>query len=238
MEAAAKTGELALGYDASPLHPSGVLPVSNPGTPAPSSPAASVSPLPRHLQRPPPELAIHSSSYSPFPLSPTSPSSYIERVVSCPKASKPHDKPAAKPSPSSNATPELASDPVRPSPSSAPIVTQISSTTPMYPEPFIGPLPSVPRHLRVGKRNRYECYVVWKGLRPGIYYTWYVSLVCLSCSALFACIDSFSHRAETFAQIDGLADAGQCGCFSLQLAVERYHTEGRLGNVKVLRPLP
>lgn len=43
-----------------------------------------------------------------------------------------------------------------------------------HPPLYIGPMPTVPRSVRVSVRNRVYCYVVVVGRRPGIYYTWCV----------------------------------------------------------------
>ncbi|EIM79865.1 uncharacterized protein STEHIDRAFT_163419 [Stereum hirsutum FP-91666 SS1] len=221
--AASKTGELALGYDYSPtqsaLNNANDFPdYSAPTTPLP---ARAPSALPRSHSF---ATASHASLYednSPDPSvrSSTAPSPHIPHAHSHSKPSLPHARPVPTISAGTSAvlaaTQSSVPSPTRatssPSSSQSITVQATSGVGITYPAPFEGPLPTVPRKIRVSKKNKHYCYAVCIGRRPGLYYTW----------------------PETSAQVEGISGGAQRGFPTRVEALAHYHSEGRIGKVKI-----
>lgn len=147
LAAGAKTGELFLGYNAPPLHfCSGRLPA------------------PQTLRE---QDATRNSSHHDEATLSHSPSPAAPQPSSVRFSAQPSFAAAADPD-TSHPHPDVPSSLNVPS-TSAPL-----PAGPSYPPPYVGPLPTVPRNIRVSNKNKTYCYVVWVSRRPGIYYTWYV----------------------------------------------------------------
>lgn len=151
LAAGAKNGELVLGYNAPPLH------FSHSRLPAPQvlreceAAQASAGKSPLHSCR-------HSYSLQP---------SFAQVETQHFPPSVMND--AQFPLPDSDSSP---------SPSSAngqtPHPSAPAESAPSFPPPHIGPMPVVPRRIRVSANNKTYCYAVCIGRRPGVYFTWSV----------------------------------------------------------------
>ncbi|EIM85417.1 uncharacterized protein STEHIDRAFT_158053 [Stereum hirsutum FP-91666 SS1] len=93
----------------------------------------------------------------------------------------PNPKPTPKPlrinsdaprSPPPSPFPSVPSPRSRTAPTPGPSSSRHPVPPRSYPDPFIGELPLSARSDRMSDRNHHKCWVVFVGIRPGIYYVW------------------------------------------------------------------
>lgn len=224
-------GELSIEVSDAALIAAGDLPTPRPARSSALSPAAPRPPVPSRASLPLPSAPSRASPHhrpllvpvtsTATPASPSQHGAQTPRQTSLASTQPSHNhrSPNASRGSSSNRSSPL-----------------LSGSTPRdYPDPIIGPLPAEDRAMRgVSARNTNEYYVVFIGIAPGIYRTWYVVLYCAYSFSLLIGI----YRDEVKALTDRVPDNLFRAYKTYDEAMRAYHSRGRAGRVRVqLRPL-